>query len=46
MKKKYLPQLPDLETADEAVSTWPIENYPQLGQKERGPIFECGGHPW
>lgn len=46
MKEKYLPQLPDLETADEGVSTWNIENYPQLRQKERGPIFECGGHPW
>ncbi|KAL9128721.1 MAG: hypothetical protein Q9217_002654 [Psora testacea] len=46
MRARFLPQLPDLETADEAISTWNIENYRSLQQKERGPTFECGGHPW
>ena len=46
MKTRVLPELPDLEIADEAISTWNIEDYRSLQQKERGPIFECGGHPW
>ncbi|KAL9102026.1 MAG: hypothetical protein Q9163_002781 [Psora crenata] len=46
MKTRFLPKLPDLETADEAISTWNIERYRSLHQKERGPLFECGGHSW
>ena len=46
MKTRFLPELADLEIADEAISTWNIENYRSLQQKERGPKFECGGHPW
>ena len=37
---------PDLEIEDEVESTWNIENWRSLNKKERGPKFECGGHPW
>ena len=46
MKTRLLPQLPDLEIEDEAVSTWNIEDYRDLPTKVRGPKFICGGHPW
>lgn len=46
MKARILPQLPDLEIEAEAVHTWNIENYRSLGRKARGPVFQCGGHPW
>ena len=46
MKARYLPELPDLEMTDEAISTWHIEDYRHLQTKQRGPTFECGGHPW
>lgn len=46
MRARYLPELPDLEAADEATSTWTIDRYRSLQTKERGPIFTCGGHPW
>ena len=46
MKAKVLHKLPDLEIESEAVHTWNVENYRNLERKERGPIFECGGHPW
>lgn len=46
MKKKFLPDLPDLEIAAEAVHTWNIKGWSKLGKKEHGPIFEAGGSPW
>ena len=46
MKERFLPKSPDLEIEKEAVHTWNIENYRGLSKKERGPNFECGGHPW
>ncbi len=46
MKARVLPKIPDLEIECEAVHTWHIENYRLLSKKERGPKFDCGGHPW
>ena len=46
MKPRVLPKIPDLEIESEAVHTWNIENYRHLSKKERGPKFDCGGHPW
>ena len=46
MKPKVLPEILDLEIETEAVSTWSIDDWRALKQKERSPIFECGGHPW
>lgn len=46
MKARVLPKIPDLEIESEAVHTWNIENYRHLSKKERGPKFDCGGHPW
>ncbi|KAI4116187.1 MAG: hypothetical protein LQ345_003350 [Seirophora villosa] len=46
MRERVLPKLPDLEPEFETTYTWHIENYRNLTRKERGPKFECGGHPW
>ena len=46
MKARTQIPVPDLEIAYEAVHTWHIENYRGLSNRERGPKFECGGHPW
>ncbi|KAI4171690.1 MAG: hypothetical protein LQ343_004083 [Gyalolechia ehrenbergii] len=46
MKERVLPMLPDLESDFEATHTWQIENYRNMTRKERGPKFQCGGHPW
>lgn len=46
MFKKYLAELPDLETADEAVYTWNITNWKALEKKVHSETFQCGGHPW
>ena len=46
MKAKVLPQIQDLETETEQISTWSIDDWRALKNKERGPIFECGGQPW
>jgi len=46
MKPRVLPLLPDLEAESETVHTWEIESWRNLCKKARGPIFECGGHPW
>ncbi|KAL8929473.1 MAG: hypothetical protein Q9208_001142 [Pyrenodesmia sp. 3 TL-2023] len=46
MRERILPKLPDLEPEFEAINTWRIENYRSMTRKERGPKFECGGHPW
>jgi len=44
--KKYLPEIPDLETADSTVFTWSITNWKQLEKKVHSQVFQCGGHPW
>lgn len=46
MKARFLPKIPDIDIESEAVQTWNIENYRNLSKKERGPNFDCGGHPW
>ncbi|KAL8837295.1 MAG: hypothetical protein Q9170_002590 [Blastenia crenularia] len=46
MRERVLPMLPDLESEFEATHTWHIENYRNMPRRERGPKFECGGHPW
>ncbi|KAL8729800.1 MAG: hypothetical protein Q9166_004523 [cf. Caloplaca sp. 2 TL-2023] len=46
MKARVLAPLPDLEPEFESIDTWEIENYRSLTKKQRGPKFECGGHPW
>ena len=46
MKARFLPEIQDLETNSETVHTWEIEGWRNLPRKARGPIFECGGHPW
>lgn len=46
MKARFLPKIPDIDIESEAVQTWNIENYRSLSKKERGPNFDCGGHPW
>lgn len=46
MKTRYLLKLSDLDVESEAIHTWNIENYRSLSKKERGPNFDCGGHPW
>lgn len=46
MKARILPELPDQETESEAVFTWRIEGWRNMAKKERGPTFQCGGHPW
>lgn len=46
MRKRVLPEIPDLETDSEAEHTWHIEDWRGLPKKARGPIFHCGGHPW
>ncbi|KAI9847957.1 MAG: hypothetical protein M1837_001474 [Sclerophora amabilis] len=46
MKARLLHDFPDIETESEAVHTWPLEGWRQLPKKERGPTFQCGGHPW
>lgn len=46
MKSWMQAPIPDLEIAHEEVFTWNIENYRSLNFRERGPRFECGGHPW
>jgi len=46
MKKRYFPDLPDLEIIDEKINTWHIKGWSKLGKKEHGPTFEAGGSPW
>ncbi|KAF2754027.1 cysteine proteinase [Pseudovirgaria hyperparasitica] len=46
MKERYLPDLPDQEAEDEAIHTWDITNWRQMGRKEHGPVFQCAGSPW
>lgn len=46
MKARFLQPIPGTETDSEAVGTWDIHNYRNLEEKVRGPVFECGGHPW
>lgn len=46
MKARYLLKISDLDVESETIHTWNIENYRSLSKKERGPNFDCGGHPW
>ena len=46
MKKEYLEPPADLEVLDETINTWKITNWYNLGKKEHGPVFDCGGYPW
>ena len=46
MMKRFLPEIPDLETEAEVIHTWDILNWRSLGRRERGPTFKCGNHPF
>ena len=46
MRARIQIPIPDLEIATEVEHTWTVENWRSLSKKERGPKFECGGHPW
>lgn len=46
MKSHHMPKYPDLDVLDEAVSTWTLEGYRSLQNKERSPWFNCGGSAW
>ena len=46
MKKRYLPDLPDLDIEAEGVSTWDIQGWRSLGRREHGPVFSVGEHLW
>lgn len=46
MMERVLPPNPDLETKEEAHSTWHIQDWRKLERKLHGPIFKCGGFPW
>ena len=46
MMAKILPKNPDLEIADEVVSTWRLSDWRKMERKSHGPIFQCGGFPW
>lgn len=46
MLERYMPELPDQEVEDEAINTWEIQNWRDLGRREHGPVFKCGGSDW
>lgn len=46
IKKRHMPELPDLEILDEVTDTWNIENWRQMQRKSHGPVFQCNGSPW
>lgn len=47
MKELVLTPLHELPPIlEDTVHTWHIENWSQLPRRHRGPVFECGGHPW
>lgn len=46
MKKTLLHEDMNLETEDETVYTWKIENWRKMERRSHGPIFHCGGSPW
>ncbi|CAG8316997.1 unnamed protein product [Penicillium salamii] len=46
MMAKILPKNPDLEIADEVVSTWRLSDWRKMERKSHGPVFQCGGFPW
>ena len=46
MKELVLVDKEGLETLDEVHNTWHIERWRNMGRKEHGPTFECGGSPW
>lgn len=41
-----LPGIPDQEIESETQHTWHIDKWRNLGRKEHGPVFSCGGAPW
>lgn len=45
-KRLVLKELPDLETEDEVINTWTVENWRGLPRRTHGPVFMAGGHPW
>ncbi len=46
IKPRVLPEIPDQEVKSESYHTWHIDKWTNLGRKEHGPVFECGGAPW
>ncbi|KAB2578221.1 putative ubiquitin c-terminal hydrolase protein [Lasiodiplodia theobromae] len=46
MKKRYMPELPDLDTEAEAAHTWEIKEWRNMARREHGPVFKCADHPW
>jgi ubiquitin carboxyl-terminal hydrolase 7 len=46
MIKEYMPPLPDLESLDESIYTWDVEDWRHLSKRENSPVFECAGFPW
>jgi ubiquitin carboxyl-terminal hydrolase 7 len=46
VKAAYMPQLPDLDSIDETVFTWDIDNWKGLNKREHSPVFHCAGFPW
>ncbi|KAF2467924.1 cysteine proteinase [Lindgomyces ingoldianus] len=44
--RKHMSGLPDQETEAETINTWEIRDWRNLGRREHGPVFDCGGHPW
>ncbi|KAF1981728.1 cysteine proteinase [Aulographum hederae CBS 113979] len=46
MRKRFMPDLPDLEIETDAVHTWEIEHWRKLAKREHGPVFKSGEHPW
>jgi len=46
MKKRYMPDLPDLEVESESFHTWEIEGWRTMMRREHGPVFKAGDHPW
>jgi ubiquitin carboxyl-terminal hydrolase 7 len=46
IKKRYMPQQEGLDVEAEAIDTWTIQDWRNLGKKEHGPIFKCADHPF
>lgn len=46
MKKRFMPEIADLETEAEAAHTWEIKEWRSMARREHGPVFKCAGHPW
>ena len=46
MKKRYLPDLADLDIEAEGMNTWDIQGWRSMGRREHGPVFQVGEHLW